>query len=141
MNKKPKSYIFYMGIGIFAVGLLLKLVFADAEGALLTIPFVLTGFGAGIIGVGVVNLYRLKLLKNNPEKAKQYEVAEKDERNIRLREKSGYATWYVTMFILAILSMTLLVLNDNLACWLTLGALTIHIASFFVYIAIYNKKL
>ena len=141
MGKKPKAIVFYLGIGIFAAGLLLTHLLADAGGALQTFPFVLTGFGAGITGVGVVNLFRIRRLKNDPEKVRQYEISEKDERSVRIREKAGYATWYVTIFILAVLSMTFLVLDDDLACWLTLGALSIHCIVYFIYIGIYNKKM
>jgi uncharacterized membrane protein len=130
-----------VGLHGFAVGLLLKFLLAETDEALQTLSVALTGFGAGIIGVGAVNLFRLRLLKNNPEKARQYDVAEKDERNIRLREKSGYAAWYITMFVLAALFIALLVLDDDLACWLAVCALTIHIAIFFVFTAGYNKKM
>ncbi len=141
MKRQPKSYVFYMGILIFAVGLILNFLIPESSGALRSVPFLLTGFGAGIIGVGVVNLIRKKMLDNNPEKAKQYEIEEKDERNIRLREKAGYATWYTSLFMLAILSLTFIVLDYKIPCFIALGALMIHIVSLFVYIHIYNRKI
>ena len=141
MKKQPKHYIFYMGIAVFAAGLLLEALFTDADRVMQSLSLALAGFGSGIVMVGAVNLYRLRLLKNNPEKAKQIEINEKDERNIWLREKAGYTTWYITLFTLAILSMTLLVLDYKTACWLSLGALFIHIASLFIFINIYNKKI
>lgn len=141
MKKQPKSYIFYMGIIIFVVGLLLKFLIPASDGALQALPFVLTGFGAGIIGVGVVNIFRKRMIDNNPQKAKQYEINEKDERNIRIREKAGYATWYTTLFMLSAISLTFVVLDYKVAGFISLGALFIHIISLFVYIHIYNKKI
>lgn len=141
MKKQPKSYILYMGIVIFAIGLLLRFLIPESDGAWQALPFVLTGFGAGIIGAGVVNIFRKRMIDNNPEKAKQYEIAEKDERNIRLREKAGYATWYTSLFILAALSLTFVILDYKVACFLSLGALFVHIISLFIYIYIYNKKI
>lgn len=141
MKKQPKTYIFYMGIAIFTIGILLRFLVPEATGALRSLPFVLTGFGAGIVGVGIANLFRKRILEKNPEKAKEYEIAEKDERNVRLREKAGYATWYITLFVLAVLALTFIVLDYSVACWLTIGALFTHIFSLIVFIAIYNKKI
>ena len=141
MKKQPKSYIFYMGIIIFVVGLLLKNLIPASDGALHTLPFVLTGFGSGIVGVGVVSILRKRTIENDPQKAKQYEINENDERNIQIREKAGYATWYTTLFMLAAISMTFVVLDYKVAGFISLGALFIHIISLYVYINIYNKKI
>ena len=141
MKKQPKSYYIYIGIIIFAVGLLLKFTIPASDGALQTLPFVLTGFGAGIIGVGVLNISRKKMIDNDPQKAKQYEINEKDERNIQIREKAGYATWYTTLFMLSAISLTFVVLDLKIAGFIMLGALFIHIISLFSYIYIYNRKI
>lgn len=141
MKKQAKSYIFYMGIIVFAVGLLLEFLIPASDGAFHTLPFVLTGFGAGIIGVGVVSIFRKRMIDNNPQKAKEYEINEKDERNIRIREKAGYATWYTTLFMLAVISLTFVVLDYMVAGFIVLGALFIHISSLFIYIYIYNRKI
>ncbi|MDD4624674.1 MAG: hypothetical protein PHX40_04825, partial [Bacilli bacterium] len=42
----------------------------ESEGAMQSAPFVLTGFGAGIIGVGAAGIFRKKVFDKNPEKAK-----------------------------------------------------------------------
>src|SRR5690554_7384137 len=89
MKKQPKTYMFYIGIIIFVIGLLLKFLIPESEGAMQSAPFVLTGFGAGIIGVGAAGIFRKKVFDKNPEKAKKYEIAEKDERNIRLRDRKS----------------------------------------------------
>ena len=141
MRKQIKSYIFYAGVAAFALGLLLRSLFPVANGAMQSLSFVLIGFGSGIIGVGIATLFRQRILMEHPEKAKQQEIDEKDERNVRLREKAGYATWYITMFVLAALSMAFVVMNLAIACWLTLGALFVHIISFFVCIGSYSKKM
>ncbi|MFA6648117.1 MAG: hypothetical protein WCS32_05715 [Candidatus Izemoplasmatales bacterium] len=141
MKKEFKSYIFYMGIAVFVIGVLLKLVLPENEGIQDTLLGVLSGFGGGIIGVGVVNILLKKLLEKNPEKAKQYEINEKDERNITLREKSGYATWYSTLFILSAVSMTFVILDYMVAGFVAIGAMFLHIISFFIYLSVYNRKI
>jgi anaerobic C4-dicarboxylate transporter len=141
MKKHLSTYIFYIGIGAFAAGLVLNALFGEMEGAIRTLSFVLTGFGTGIIIVGVINNFRIRRLKNDPEKAKQLEIDETDERNIRLREKAGYATWHSTMFIFAALTIAFSVLDNKIAFWVTLGALFVHIFSFNIFISVYNKKI
>lgn len=141
MKKQPKAYIFFMGIVMFVIGLLLNFLFSESDGIIQSLPSVLTGFGAGIIGVGVAGTLLKKNLKSNPEKAKEYEIAEKDERNIRIREKAGYSAWYTGVFILAVLSLIFLILDYKLPCFIAIGVLFVHIINLFIFIYIYNKKL
>lgn len=141
MKKQQKSYIFYMGILIFVIAILLIILMPNAEGPLGVLPYVLCGFGLGIIGVSVVCTIRMRKIKQDPKKARQYEIAEKDERNIRLREKAGYASWIISLFVMAILSMVFIIFDYKIACLLAIIALFIHVISLFVFIAIYDKKI
>lgn len=141
MKRQPKTYILYLGLAALLGGVLLKVFLNTPEGALLRLPYILSGFGTGLTAVGLVNLYRIKLSKGNPEKAKMYEIAEKDERNIRLREKAGYSVWYITLFALAVLSLSLVVLDYITAALISLAVLFLHTLSFFILIAVYSKKI
>jgi len=141
MKKDPKSYVFYLGFALFAVGLILAFLFPDADDIMQALPFVLVGCGSGIISVGIVNIMRKKKIDKDPKKAWEYEIAEKDERNIRIREKAGYAAWYTTLYVLAMLALVFVVLKNYLAFGLVGGAFFIHMISLFVYVKIYNKKL
>lgn len=142
MKKSPKSYVFYLGILVFAVGILLGFILHDADGGVLErLPFVLTGFGAGIIGVGVAGMIQKKRTEKDPQKAKQYEINEKDERNIRIREKACCAAWYITLFVLAAVSMTLFIMDYTVPFAMVLAAFFIHILGMFVFIYVYNKNM
>ena len=141
MNKKIKSYVFYIGVIIFVCGLLLKFIIPVSNETIRGLPFVLSGFGTGIIFVGIVGMYREKLLKNDPTKAKQFEIDENDERNISLREKAGYATWYISLLSLAGIILVFITLDNKLACGLTFGVLLIHIFGFQIMMHIYKKKI
>ena len=142
MKRQLKSYslIFYIGIVVFAAGLILKVLFADADGIMMKLPFTMVGFGTGIILVGAVSSYIRRRLKNNPEKAKQLEIEEKDERNIQIREKAAYLAWSVDIAVLSVLVMIFNLIGDNTALGLASGALLIHIVSYFIFIKIFNKK-
>jgi len=98
----------------------------------------LAGFGSAWIGLGVIGIFIKRL---NPEYLKKQEINQKDERNIQIREKSGYITFLVTLFSLAILEFVFLLTDHDFACVLTIGAMSIHIASFFIALFYYDKKL
>jgi len=98
----------------------------------------LAGIGCAWVGIGVIGIF-IKRLK--PEYIKKQEIQQKDERNIQIREKSGYASWLVTLFSLMILELVFLIIDNDVACMLTIGVMAVHIASFFVALFYYDKKL
>ena len=140
MKNKLKSYTFNIGYISFAIGILLRHIFPEAEGILESLPHILSGFGAGIIGVGVVLIFRKRAIERNPEKAREYEIDEKDERNIQINEKASYATWHVTLFALAILSLAFLIMDNMIACLLSLGVLLVHKVSYLICVGVLKKK-
>lgn len=133
MNKL-KAMVFYTGIAILVCGVALTIVLNDAERPMKIALSAMIGCGSGITGLGA-------LLMVNPKMAKVYEINEKDERNIRLREKSGYTTWYITQFVLCVMVFVFLLLDYKVPCWIALGALLIHNGSFLVSLAIHSKKI
>ena len=141
MSGKLRPYVFNAGILLFCAGIALRYIFPEAGGVLESLPHILSGFGAGIMGVGVIFLFRKRRIEADPEKAKQFEIDENDERNIRLKEKAGYAAWHITLFALAALSLTFLILDDRAACLLSLGVLLIHKISLVIFTYAYNKKM
>lgn len=50
-------------------------------------------------------------------------------------------TWYTTLLMLSVISLTFVVLDYKVVCFISLGALFIHIISLYVYISIYNRKI
>ncbi|MCL2545148.1 MAG: DUF2178 domain-containing protein [Clostridia bacterium] len=98
----------------------------------------MAGLGCAWVGVGAAGAIIQRL---NPEYAKKMAILQKDERNVLIREKSGYITFLVTLFTLAILAFTFLMLDSDLACALTLAAMAVHVGSFFAAMLVYGKKL
>jgi len=122
-------------IGFVLVILSFAIKFFDA-------PEAVRGFMAGLgfawVGLGAVGAIVQRL---NPGYAKKLEIMQKDERNAAIREKSGYVTFLVTLFALAILTVVFLALDSGLACALALVAMAVHVGSFFVAMVVYDKKL
>ena len=104
------------------------------------VPIILLGSGTALSAIGSLGFVRSRLAKN-PTKLKQYDIEVKDERNIRLYEKSGYIAWQITNYVLLVLLIAFVILDYGLARWLLLGALIIHSASFVISIIIQNKKI
>jgi len=137
MRSKIRSYILYVGIAVFAVGLVMLYFFNDTGGTMESLSSVLTGIGAGWVGVGAVFMVRSR----NPERAKEIEVADKDERNIRIREKAGFIMWFVSLIMIAAMMLTFRILDDMLPFWLCMGVFWIHIICYFVLMSVFKKKM
>jgi len=145
MRKQSKPWLFVLGPAALIAGTVIRAFFVDADnttGHFPNISLMLLGFGSSLTAVGIVYFIITKWLKiKNPKKAKQIEIEAKDERNVKLLEKSGYTTWYITMITLLVLTMTLMILGSMTAFWLSLGAFVIHISAFFLCGFIYDKKM
>ncbi|MDR1042769.1 MAG: DUF2178 domain-containing protein [Clostridiales Family XIII bacterium] len=98
----------------------------------------LSGLGCAWVGMGVLGIL---IRKMRPEYAKRHAINQKDERNTQIREKSGYLSFLLTLFVFTVLELIFLMLDDKLACILTICAMAIHIASFFIALSYYGKKL
>lgn len=142
MRKQSIYYAFlFAGLILLAVGLLLKFLNSTVEDVILSLTFIMIGLGAGLIGASLAKILVESMIKRDPVLAKQYEINEKDERNVRLREKAGYASWYMTLLMLALITFVFLVLDYKLPTYILSGALLIHCASFFGYVYVFNKKI
>jgi uncharacterized membrane protein len=96
------------------------------------------GFGSAVVAVGSVSLI---LARRKPNAERQREIDEKDERNIKIRERSAYGTYFVTMFSLSIATFVFVCLGSWLACLIALGLLFIHCISYLMFIYLNGKKL
>ena len=90
----------------------------------------------GWIVFGVCN-YLLTRFVNT----KQQEIELNDERNVKIREKSAYNTFFLTLNILAVAVSALVVLEMWFATIITIGVMTVHVVSFLVFRRINNKNL
>ena len=92
--KKAFPYVMFLTAWavIFAAVLLGERIPKQLCLALFTVGGVLLGFGA----VGIA----LSLIHLSPERQKEYERSETDERNIAIREKAAMSSWYWTLYLL-----------------------------------------
>lgn len=76
-------------------------------GAALELNIATTAIGAGLFAYGVNRLIGEWRVRNNPDYAKQLEIANKDERLAYIADKSRSMTLMITIIVLAVLSVVL----------------------------------
>jgi uncharacterized membrane protein len=96
------------------------------------------GVGCGFIAVGTALMYRRF---RNPKQAREEEIVQKDERFIKIREKSAYAMYFVTLFALAIVVFVFLCLDYTIPGYIAIGLIAVHSIGYFIFLHLNNKKL
>lgn len=88
------------------------------------------GVGGGLAGVGGMRLYLGWRYRRNPEFAKKTDNTFKDERMLYLAERARAATWSVTVFVLAVLSIVLrfchLETYANACAWIMMAMVAVY---------------
>jgi hypothetical protein len=138
-NKRKTIFI---ALVCFSAALMIAGVLVDffADSGTVGSIMIVTGAGFGC-GVSCVAAVSLTYSRKNPQKRKQREINEKDERNIKIAEKSALSTWYVTLFTLTALVLTFQILDYSTPSLIAVGVLLIHIISYFIFISRNNKIL
>ena len=70
-----------------------------------------SGFGGGLIAVGVLQLIRKMRYKNNPEYREKIDVEASDERNKYIRMAAWSWTGYIVVLLLAIAVIVMFILS------------------------------
>ena len=98
------------------------------------------GFFCGVLGTLIVQIPRFTSALRSEEKLKEMYIREKDERGIKIKEKSGYVTVFISMFALSFAAMFASFFNTAVAIALAVAAFFIVLA--FTAVSIYlNKKM
>ena len=136
MNRKRWSVLFYVGFGFLGLNFVLSRFFNEAVDIRL-LDFI-AGFGIAIMLVG---LFFMLYNRYSSDGEKQYEIDKNDERNIRIKEKAAYSSWYATFAIFGIIAMVFLFLGFQLCAWITVGGVVLHRVFLEIFKAIYKKKM
>ena len=136
----PKNFFPGIGLGI-AVGLGVAAVIL---GDRLTAP--ISGLCFGLAGaLGGLSGSRLLMAHFDrtwtPEERKEIERAERDERNVSIREKAAYSSWYWTLYLLWAVFFLTLVLGSGCPTALVAVVITLHCVFYMVNVNRWTKKL
>lgn len=99
-----------------------------------------SGTGGALLCVGLVTAIWNIILASNEEKRSKVEIQEKDERNLFINTRTGYLSFYITLYLLYVGSLVAGFLN--LAVFITLLSVTalmvvVMLIVYFVYRHIY----
>jgi uncharacterized membrane protein len=137
-----RKYTLPAGIIIFGITSAVRQIFSESESIVITDYFhFIAGLGAGLIFVGAVYKVIFRNNDNSPEAVRQREIDEKDERNIRIKEKAGYASWHATLLIFVAMALVFIFMDYPLGYWLSAGAVVLHKITLLIFTSIYNKKM
>ncbi|MDO5844222.1 MAG: hypothetical protein Q4Q53_03635 [Methanocorpusculum sp.] len=137
--KKSDIIISLAGIILGAILLILsRSVFADEK----AISGFCLGFGAAIFVLGFGNLIgKLVTAKvETPEIARIKNIEENDERNIRVKEKAGWATARIMNIVLCVLALASALTNQELYITLILAVLVVVYGVLILGFNIYYEK-
>lgn len=140
MNGKIlRGYIFLAVAGalLLAAGVGLMILFAEPQGMMKTLPFVCLGVGAGALSGGIGGAVGSRLMRKNPDMAKQKEIAVKDERNIAIANKAKAKAFHYTWMLFPCLLLFLAMMQVNLAVILVFVAAYLSVIILFIYL--FNK--
>lgn len=144
MTKKNHrdDYAALGGILLLALGLILLKTGAMAEGALRALPYICIGLGCGIFGQGMGNIIGSRALKNDPDRMKQIEVEQKDERNVAIANRAKAKAYDMMIFVFGALLVTFALMNVDLFVILLLAFTYLFIVFYSVYFrAKYEKEM
>jgi len=134
-----RKYTLIVGIIVFAAISAIRQFFPQAFDADMT-HFV-AGMGAGLTFLGAIFAIIFRNSDNSPEAAKRKSIEENDERNIRIKEKAGYASWHTTLILLVIMALVFFFTGNPLGYWMSLGAAVLHKLILLGFTALYNKRM
>jgi len=80
-------------------------------------------------------------VKRDPAAAKQLQIDENDERNIQVREKAGFMSWWISLITLGAITLVSVMLGNPLAYGLAFAALVIHRVGYFLCRRHYDKQI
>ena len=138
--KQWKTLLPALALGL-AVGLGVA---AAVLGDQLTAP--VSGMVFGLAGaIGGVSASKLIMAHFDrtwtPEQRREIQRAERDERNVAIREKAAYSSWYWTLYLLWALFFLTLILRGGMYTALVSVAIVLHCVFYMVNMNRWTKKL
>lgn len=141
MSDKKAMNLFWIILGGISIilGIFLALRLPEDAHNYMRFAGMLTGFGSGILGVGLV--FTLRRRFSSPEKLKEREIEQKDERNIQIT-RAAYTMSACGAFILfVLLTFIFTLMGEYTASLIAIIAMYIDIAVFAISYLVLQKKM
>lgn len=134
MKKNHRDDYFALGgVLLLALGLVLLKTEIMSEGVLSALPYICVGLGCGIFGQGMGNIIGARALKNDPERQKQLEIEQNDERNMAIANRAKAKAFDLMIFVFGALLVTFALMNVDLVVILLLAFTYLFVVFYSVY--------
>jgi len=97
-----------------------------------------SGAGCALIITGVIGM---AVLKKSRGAEKQLEIDTNDERNVKIREKSAYSAFFITLFALTAAAVYFTAIENLDACFIIVILMAVHVLSYLIHLWLNNRKL
>lgn len=134
LKEQKKFGILWLSVGavLFLAGLLLQ---ESQYGGYIS------GFGGGLMGVGIARLLRVRRLSRDPEKAADYEASLRDERTAYVANKARSMAFFISIYVqLAAGLLAILVFDRPLVGQVLCGLTCLQSLLYTVFYWHYDKK-
>ena len=131
--KKADWVVTLIGVIMLGVGLYLVKTIANAQGVLLTLPYVLVGIGCGIFGYGMSNIESQKAISKDEHLQRQLQIEKNDERNIAIANKSKAKAYDLMTFMFGVLMLSFALMNIDMVAILLLVAAYLSVQIYGIY--------
>lgn len=103
---------------------------------------ILFGTGGALMGLGVAGIAMDVVWRRmSEEERREVERGETDERNVAIREKAAYSSWYWTLYLLWVPFVISLVREETLWILLSSAVTVLHCVFYMVNMGRWAKKL
>lgn len=128
------------GICLLAAGIWLLKSGSLAQGAGYALPYVLVGLGCGAFGQGMGTLVNARVLKGNPELAKQARIDAQDERNLAIAHAAKARAFDMMTYLFGALMVAFALMEIDFAAVLLLVAAYLLVEGYGLYIRFQLEK-
>lgn len=141
--KKSKSVILTIfGMIMLAGGLILLKIINDPQGNMRALPYVLVGIGCGVFGHGLGSIISYRTMRNQPQKLKQIEIEQKDERNIAISNRAKAKSYDLMIFVFGALMISFALMGVDMIAVLLLVSAYLFVVFYNIYYRIkYDKEM
>ena len=143
MNNQTKGILLLMlSFAMLGAGLYFALSAFGREpsGIMITLPFVLIGFGSGLIGASISLIVRNNAAMKNPDFQTRQRIEQNDERNIIVYSAAKAKSFNVAIYLYAAVLIAFTLMRVSAAAILILvAAYVVMIVSFIVFYNRLNK--
>jgi hypothetical protein len=131
-----------LGLAILIAGLVMLKTAPDAQGILLTLPYICIGIGSGIFGGSLATAIEKYMIKKDPNLAREIEIESKDERNIAIRNKAKAKAYDLMQIVFGVLIIAFALTGvDMRAVLSSVAAYLFTVLSVVYYLNKYNKEM